>query len=157
MGYFYRGFRCIECSSNISIDEKKYSIYHFHHPLCRNCQDRLRYIFEHSSASNESIELYFALKRRYIRAELEKYDGYKTIDIAVPECKVNIEVDGEHHNFDAEQANRDLDRTLYSFEKGYLTLRIPNSLVQNYLEETADKISAYLQMSKNMGLGNDYW
>lgn len=29
---------------------------------------------------------------------MEKFDGFKHIDIAIPEAKVNIEVDGGHHN-----------------------------------------------------------
>lgn len=38
--------------------------------------------------------LYFSLREREVPAELEKFDGYKTIDIAVVEVKVNIEVAG---------------------------------------------------------------
>jgi very-short-patch-repair endonuclease len=35
-------------------------------------------------------------------------DGYKTIDIAVTHARVNIEVDGLHHNFEPDQALADL-------------------------------------------------
>ena len=82
-------------------------------------------------------------------AELEKWDGYKTIDIAVTEAKVNIEVDGKHHNYNHQQALSDLKRTFYSFQKGYLTLRIPNSLVEWSIEETADYITEFLIESRN--------
>ena len=84
----------------------------------------------------------FALKKREVPAQLEKYDGFKHIDIAVPEAKINIEVDGIHHNFNSTQALRDLKRTYHSFLKGYYTLRIPNSLVRNdsFLDETANFI-----------------
>jgi hypothetical protein len=34
------------------------------------------------------------LKKREVPAELEKFDGHKTIDIAVADARVNIEVDG---------------------------------------------------------------
>ncbi|WP_425269405.1 DUF559 domain-containing protein [Leptospira koniambonensis] len=76
------------------------------------------------------------------------YDGFKHIDIAIPEAKVNIEVDGGHHNFDKKQALADLKRTYYSFKKGYLTLRIPNSLItKENLDETADYIVDFLHES----------
>lgn len=114
-------------------------------------QDWFRDILDFSSATNEAIALYFALKQRGVPAILEKNDGHKTIDIAVPDAKVNIEVDGEHHNYDAKQAMKDLERTLYSFKKGYSTLRIPNSLTRstNSLEQAADKITEYLIVSKD--------
>ncbi|SHE85979.1 PDDEXK family nuclease [Dysgonomonas macrotermitis] len=65
-----------------------------------------------------------------IRSELEKYDGYKHIDIAIPNKFINIEIDGSHHNLDKEQAKRDILRTYYSMVKGYYTIRIPNSLLK---------------------------
>jgi len=140
---------CVEC--NVTIDSKvlNYSIEHFRHPLCRECQDWLRDIHEYSSATEESINLYFALKKREVPAELEKDDGFKTIDIAVPHAKVNIEVDGRHHNYSPKQALSDLKRTLYSFKKGYTTLRIPNSLVKDDLEKAADLITDYLITSRD--------
>jgi len=77
---------------------------------------------------------------------MEKYDGYKHIDIIIQEAKVNIEVDGLHHNYNPSQALADLKRTYFSFLDGYLTLRIPNSLVKDNdtLEETANYIVDFL-------------
>ena len=98
--------------------------------------------------------LYFALKERDVPAELEKFDGFKTIDIAVPEAKVNIEVDGQHHNFNPQQALSDLKRTYFSFLKGYLTLRIPNSLILWDLEETANYLTEIL--ATNRDRSNDF-
>ena len=99
-----------------------------------------------TKTTQETIRLYFALKERGVHAEMEKFDGYKHIDIAIPRSKVNIEVDGLHHNSDSNQALSDLKRTYYSFLKGYLTLRIPNSLVYDdyILNETADYIVNFL-------------
>jgi hypothetical protein len=98
-------------------------------------------------ASQEARDLFFALKRLGVPAELEKYDGFKRIDIAITDAMVNIEVDGGHHNYDAKQAMTDLKRTIYSFKKGYLTLRIPNSLIRANLEETAMFITEFLNDS----------
>jgi very-short-patch-repair endonuclease len=76
------------------------------------------------------------------KVELEKFDGYKHIDIAIPEVKVDIEVDGNQHNWSRRQALADLKRTYYSFKKGYLTLRIPNVLVRD--EETAKTTANFI-------------
>lgn len=94
------------------------------------------------------MKLYVVLRRRGVYAELEKYDGFKTIDIAVTNAKVNIEVDGMQHNYNAGQALADLKRTYYAFRKGFLTLRIPNSLVRNDLDETANFITNFLVESQ---------
>jgi very-short-patch-repair endonuclease len=83
-----------------------------------------------------------------VPAELEKFDGYETVDIAVVDAKVNIEVEGPHNNYKYEQALSDLKRTLFSFQKGYLTVRIPNTLINKNLEETADSITDFLRLSK---------
>ena len=81
---------------------------------------------------------------RDVPAELEKYDGFKHIDIAVTDAKVNIEVDGIHHNDDARQALADLQRTVHSMRKGYVTVRIPNSLVVQNVEKAADLVTEFL-------------
>lgn len=77
--------------------------------------------------------MYFALKDRGVPPELEKSDGFKSINIAVPHAKVNIEVDGMQHSYNGKQALSDLHRPLHSFKKGYSTLRIPNTLAEYYL------------------------
>lgn len=118
----------------------------FELPLCIPCQDDFK--FKSQKASPLSIILYKQLKKRGVPAELEKWDGTKTIDIAVVDAKVNIEVDGSQHNFNAQQALSDLLRTLLAFKKGYLTLRVPNSLVKYDLEKTADLITEFLMESK---------
>jgi very-short-patch-repair endonuclease len=83
------------------------------------------------------------------KVELEKWDGHKHIDIAITQCKVNIEVDGGQHNFDVHQALADLERTYYSFLKGYVTLHIPNVLVRDRstIELTAQYIDKFLRTS----------
>lgn len=85
------------------------------------------------------------------KVELEKFDGHKHIDIAITEAKVNIEVDGKQHNLSPKQALADLERTFYSFKKGYVTLRIPNSLVRDYktITMTAKFINNFLRTSED--------
>lgn len=140
---------CIECGCYIPKNVFDYSLNNYGHPLCRSHQQWLSNIFYNSSTTPQAIELYFALRKRGVPAELEKWDGFKTIDIAVTQAMVNIEVDGQHHNYSHQQALSDLKRTFYSFQKGFLTLRIPNSLVEWSIEETADYITEFLIENKN--------
>lgn len=139
--------KCLECDCYIDIRVFEYSSDKWGIPLCIAHQHWIKEIEEETTG--ETLELYFALKERQVPAEIEKFDGYKTIDIAIPEAKVNIEIDGTHHNWQPKQALADLKRTYYSFKKGYLTLRIPNSLVHNHLEETADLITEILVENKS--------
>jgi len=128
---------CLECNCSIPSNVYYYSTKNFGISLCREHQDWI----DNHKATDYAIALYFALKERGVPAELEKYDGHKTIDIAIVEAKVNIEVDGSHHNRDSKQARTDLRRTLFSFKKGYFTLRIPNSLIrEDLIDDIADDI-----------------
>jgi very-short-patch-repair endonuclease len=131
---------CFECNELISIEVFNYSTQKFNAPLCMFHQDKIR----ETNSTVEEMKLYFALRLLGVQAQLKKNDGYKTIDIAIPEVKVNIEVDGFQHNTNHKQAFQDLKRTYYSFLKGYITFRIPNSLVRNHLEETAYYITEML-------------
>lgn len=93
------------------------------------------------SPTPQEIKLYKELRHRDIPAKLHKHTPHGiTIDIAIPSAKLNIEVDGVYHNLYAKQAMSDLKRTRYAIEDGYYTLRIPNSIVNKNLDETADLI-----------------
>lgn len=139
-------FYCLECNCNIQRQVSEYSLDNFGVPLCISHQRWIERQEENSTF--EAISLYFALKERGVQAELEKFDGFKHIDIAITSAKVNIEVDGGHHNYSGRQALADLKRTYYSFLKGYLTLRIPNALIKYHLDETADHIAEMLEINK---------
>lgn len=149
MNIFRPHFNCNHCQIVIDKRVSEYSRDNFGHPLCMDCQDWLRQKIDDTSVTKTTFDLYIALKLRGVPAELEKFDGYKTIDIAVVEAKVNIEVDGGQHNFNANQALSDLKRTYFSFKKGFLTLRIPNALVTNHLEQTADYVTDFLTENLN--------
>jgi len=133
--------KCEECHRGIPIEVEVYSGRKYGASLCRTCQKKLDEILKRSTPY--AVGLYYQLKNKGIPVELEKFDGYKHIDIAIPQAKINIEVDGKHHNTDPEQAMTDLKRTYYSFKKGYYTIRIPNSISYNlkHLEETAHYLS----------------
>ena len=92
----------------------------------------------------EAQRLSEELRKRGFYTEKEKWDGHKHIDIAITKAKINLEIDGAYHNKKADQALRDLKRTYYSLEQGYVTVRIPNSLVRYQLEETVDIVAKIL-------------
>lgn len=135
---------CFECNVQLNNRVFNYSINNYGIPLCINHQEWVDQMADQTTI--ETIRLYFALKKRGVPAEMEKFDGFKHIDIAIPEAKVNIEVDGGHHNYSTQQALADLKRTYHSFRRGFITFRIPNSLVydNSVLNETADYIVGLL-------------
>jgi very-short-patch-repair endonuclease len=101
-----------------------------------------------SRATPETQKLCFALQGQGVKALIEFWDGYKHIDIAIPEAKLNIEVDGVQHNISPRQALADLKRTYYSFKKGYFTLRIPNSLIGEHFKECVDLVMEIVKENK---------
>jgi very-short-patch-repair endonuclease len=135
--------KCIECNVILHYSVSLYSQNRFGFPLCRDHQNYIR----NSNSSKEAKWLYLSLKSIGIPAMLEKSDGFKRIDIAIPSYKLNIEVDGSHHYFNSNQALKDLQRTYYSFAKGYFTLRIPNSLIKSKnIFEAVTYIHKFLQV-----------
>lgn len=144
---------CIECNTYLDKKVWNYSLDLFGAPLCYHHQDWIRGI----KSPGEARELYFALRRRGVPAQLEKYDGFKAIDIAIPECRVNIEVGGLQHHYNPRQALDDLQRTYFSFLKGYFTLRIPNSLIDHDVEETADYIVNFLNANNERDWKTHEW
>ncbi|MBS3107246.1 DUF559 domain-containing protein [Candidatus Woesearchaeota archaeon] len=93
-----------------------------------------------SRSTPTALKLHDELRLRGISSYCEFWDGYKHIDLAIPSHRLNIEVDGEQHNLNPKQALADLKRTYYSFQKGYFTLRIPNSLVHSNFSECVELI-----------------
>ncbi|MFT4311711.1 MAG: hypothetical protein ACMXYF_00595 [Candidatus Woesearchaeota archaeon] len=90
---------CKKCKLAITKQEFDYSKKYFFKPLCRRCQP-----------TPEAKKLGYLLKNKGWFVEFEKYDGYKSIDLAIVDAKVNIEVDGSHHNLKPEQALADLKK-----------------------------------------------
>ena len=119
--------RCILCKST----EKS-----FRHYVCSKCLARIGGKTPQgtnlSDPMNEHIirELSLLCNLEYgkkaVICKWQKYDGYKTVDICIEKSKLYIEVDGKHHQEDAEQVVGDLWRDYYSNKNGYLTLHVPN-------------------------------
>jgi len=93
---------------------------------------------------NETM-LYEELASRNIDVTLHFNDGFKTVDLAILSADLYLEVDGEQHCYKTKQARSDLTRTKHDLLKGIVTIRIPNVLVQNELEYTADMIEEIVE------------
>ncbi len=139
---------CAHCNTAITENDFKYSNENCGLSLCIHCQSWFWQTIRNTTATKETISLYLLLKQKDVHVELEKYDGYKTTPIAATDAMVNIEVDGSQHNSDPFVALSDLQSTCYDFSNGYLTLRIPKSLIKKHLQETANYIFQFLLLRK---------
>ncbi len=95
--------------------------------------------FKVPTAEAESLRQ--ALEDRDVKVYVELHDGFKTVDLALPRAKINIEVDGIQHLTDPKQILADLGRGYYSHKNGYNTMHIPNEMVRLHLEEIADALA----------------
>ena len=76
-----------------------------------------------------------------IKNKIERYDGYKHVDISITWAKLNIEIDGKRHQTNAKQMSSDLKRDSYSHEHGYDTLRFTNDQIDQDLNSIADTLA----------------
>ncbi len=143
---------CNECNKPITDEVYNYSMKYYSRALCREHQPnptKSSYTTKKKpEPTPEALRLGNLLKNMGYKVEFEKYDGFKHIDIAIVDKKVNIEVDGSQHH-GTKQALRDLKRTYYSWNKNFVTLRIPNSLTKpDTIEETAKYIDKFLKKDR---------
>src|SRR4051812_8870027 len=90
-------------------------------------------IRKYRTPTKEAADLKEALESKGVRVLVELHDGHKTIDLAIPKAKINVEVDGLQHLTDPEQIVSDLSRGYYSHKNGYDTIHIPNEMVRLHL------------------------
>lgn len=90
-----------------------------------------------------------ALEKFGVKVELEHFDGYKHVDLFLPEARVNIEVDGLQHLTISEQIIRDFNREYHDDRKGYNTLHIQNVVIDHYL---TDIVKGIAEMAVNRKL-----
>ena len=124
---------CMCCPDQIHYRQFTFSVDAYGIPMCQDCVRQ--YIAKIPGSTEVERMLYAALVYKGIPAELQYSDGFKTVDIAIVPARLHIEVDGDQHGR-ADQALIDLLRTMFSLGDDVVTLRIPNSLVLEKLEET---------------------
>ena len=89
----------------------------------------------------EAKALSRALQEYGLRVLVEVGDGYKHVDLALPDARINIEVDGTQHLANPDQILRDLARSHYSDLLGYDTLHVPNQAIRENLDNIARAIA----------------
>ena len=100
----------------------------------------------------QSVKLSEALRERGINNEREHDDGYKHVDIYIPQANLYLEIDGKYHLTDPEHLFRDLQRDACSHKDGIDTIRIPNFYVENHLDEVADAIAEVARKRQVSGI-----
>ncbi|MFZ2049270.1 MAG: DUF559 domain-containing protein [Minisyncoccia bacterium] len=91
--------------------------------------------------TQEELDLKNALENHGLRVLSQVPDGYKHIDLAIPDAKINIEVDGPKHLTNGHQIYSDLMRSHYSDNLGYFTIHIPNDAIHSELEKVAKALA----------------
>jgi len=98
--------------------------------------------------SELQLELVEALRKRGIRVETEFDDGFKSIDIFLPDVNIAIEVDGSQHVTNPKQIISDFSREHYSDQKNVHTMHIDNKVVGKIFEEIADALAKIVEEQK---------
>lgn len=91
--------------------------------------------------TKEVRDLRRELRTRGIKVYTELYDGYKHIDLALPDARLNVEVDGIQHLTNPKQIVADLNRSYHSNNRDYATMHIPNEMIRLHLEEIAGALA----------------
>lgn len=130
-----------ECKKHLS---KKLIIYLQEYP------DRVPYIINHSSKMSypEKI-MYDALEMSSIKGWVYKYrNSIYEYDFALPELKIDIEVDGSTHN--SEKVKKiDERRDKFSEKNGWKVLRFPADEVKHNVQECIKKIKFFINNASN--------
>lgn len=91
--------------------------------------------------TQEERDLKTALEALGVRVLSQVPDGHKHIDLAIPDAKINIEVDGPKHWTDANQIVSDLERSHGSDDLGYYTIHISNDHIHTDVEKIAKALA----------------
>lgn len=100
--------------------------------------------------TKEAQELKDALEKLGIRVLAEVNDKYKHIDLAIPDSKINIEVDGVQHLTDPYQILKDMSRSHYSDKLGYETIHIPNQAIHTNLGGIASAVAEAVKIREEI-------
>jgi very-short-patch-repair endonuclease len=89
---------------------------------------------------------YARLLKKYLqkfgaRVSEEVWDGHKHVDLSIDTGKLDIEVDGLQHLTDPHRIVADFERSKYSREDGYETIRVHNIDLEHDVEDIAKAIA----------------
>lgn len=91
-------------------------------------------------ASKHAQMLYEALCNKGLKVELEYSDGHKTVDLAILQPRIYIEVDGIQHFTNPEQILRDFKRYHFSDGDDFNTFYVTNQIIDSHLGEVVDAL-----------------
>jgi len=134
-------YYCKECKKRLSKAQYEYCMGKLGIALCLKHQKQYK-------ATPQEKKLYRHLQKLGVDCELQKWDGYKTIDIVIKEAKLNIEVDGSQHILNPKQLDADIKRTEYSQKKGWHTLRYRNREIDRNPSKVANAIAVVASKRK---------
>ncbi|WP_373073818.1 hypothetical protein [Zeaxanthinibacter enoshimensis] len=144
---------CLECHKELSYIDHKNSMELFDVELCKKHYDRLLRLNRRHKTSLQAIRLYYGLKEAGENPMLAWWDGKKSVDIALPRVKLNVEIDHEPHLYSHKRAMEELEEAMHSMNDGFTTLRIPHMLIAEKMRETVQdilQIKAGLQQSQQV-------
>jgi very-short-patch-repair endonuclease len=146
-------YYCNVCKETISERVYHYSMDKFGRALCMTHQKTNQktpfYGNQQSKITPQAIRLSKALNDLRVEHELEHFDGYKHVDIAIPSAKLYIEIDGSQHAFSAKQIIADDDRDKGSQKSGWTTKRFPNTYVDKNVDRLAQAIAILVRKREN--------
>ncbi len=130
---------CIECGKPLSEGVYNFALEVFGHPLCMRHQA----IIMESGVSEQATYLYLALRSRDLPFVLSYFDGFKSVDMAIP-GKLHIEVSGMHQTAD-KIAMTTRSPLVLSAKFNIPTIVIPDCLFQNpgTFHKTVDELVKY--------------
>jgi very-short-patch-repair endonuclease len=136
---------CLCCADPIDYREYTSTMDSYGIAMCASCARH--YISKMTQAEPLERALYAALINKGVKgAELQYFDGVKTVDIAILPARLFIEIDGSHHIL-AKQDLTDMWRSFYSLkERDILTLHIPNAVVLRDVESAATIITKVVSL-----------
>ena len=131
---------CLECKKELGYIDHKNAMNSVGVELCAKHYERIEPLIEKHDTPLEAIQLYYALKEAGVKSMLEWWDGKKSIDIAIPRVKLNIEIDSKYDKLTEHEAINNLEEAMHSFQNGFTTIRITHIVVRYYLNETVNNI-----------------
>ena len=81
---------------------------------------------------------------------MEYSDGHKTVDIAILNPRIYIEVDGIQHFTNPEQIMRDFKRYHFSDGDDFSTFYVTNQIIDRYLDEVVNALVKVVEMKSEM-------
>ncbi|MDC6351400.1 hypothetical protein PP178_07530 [Zeaxanthinibacter sp. PT1] len=144
---------CLECHKELSYIDHKNAMELFGVELCRRHYDRLLKLNKRQKTSLQAIRLYYGLKEAGENPMLAWWDGKKSVDIALPRVKLNVEIDHQPQLYSHKRAMEELEEAMQSMNEGFTTLRIPHMLIAEKMRETVQdilQIKAGLQQSQQV-------